>query len=250
VAKKNRKNMIYFLIPVYNEHLNIEELNKNLVSILPSKEKIFVFVDDCSTDNTIETIHNHFKNSNYNLIEKETNIGPGDSFNRGFEWILNNSENINDIIVTIEGDNTSDLSILPKMLSIADLGYDLILGSVYAQGGELNKTTFLRKILSFFANLIMRLTLNLNVFTLSSFYRVYKISLISNIKINNETIISEKGFLSKIEILIKAVKVGASIIEVPTTLLSQNRKGKSKMKIHKTLADYLKLILKSRKFHQ
>lgn len=238
--------MIYFLIPVYNESLNIRNLKKDLCNTLPELKKCYLFVDDYSSDNTVQTIHDVFSDTNYFILEKEKNLGPGDSFNIGFEWILKKSLSSSDYIVTIEGDNTSDLTILPTMISISELGFDLVLASVYAQGGKLNKTTFLRKLMSFFANLIMRLTLNLNVFTLSSFYRVYKISLIQKIKENNESIITENGFLSKVEILIKAVKLNASIIEVPTTLLSQKRKGKSKMKIYKTLIDYLRLMLKSK----
>lgn len=242
--------MIYFLIPVYNEAVNIEGLKKEFSITLPDKEKFFVFVDDCSTDNSVNTIHQHFKNMNYHIIEKEVNKGPGDSFNLGFEWILTNTTNESEIIVTIEGDNTSDLSILSDLISISSLGFDLVLASVYAQGGKLEKTTFLRKVLSFFANIIMRLTLNLNVFTLSSFYRVYKISIIQRIKNKHKTIITENGFLSKVEILIKAVQVGASIIEVPTKLLSHKRKGKSKMSIYRTLRDYLRLILNSRRYYK
>jgi len=250
MAKRSNKKMIYFLIPVFNESKNISYLHQDLVQSLPNQDKFFVFVDDCSTDNTVKQIHETFSSNNYIILEKENNIGPGDSFNRGFAWILKNKQENADYIVTLEGDNTSDLSILPKMISISDLGFDLILASVYSQGGKLDQTTFFRKMLSFFANLIMRITLNLNVLTLSSFYRVYKISLIQKIKDKNQFIISENGFLSKGEILIKAIQLNASIIEVPTTLLSTRRKGKSKMKISKTLIDYLRLIFKSRKFYK
>ncbi|MEE4196258.1 MAG: glycosyltransferase [Bacteroidales bacterium] len=248
MAKRSNTKMIYFLIPVFNESKNILPLKNDLVQCLPGHDKFFVFVDDCSTDNTVSVIHENFFDINYRLIEKKQNKGPGDSFNRGFEWILNNRQENSEYIVTLEGDNTSDLSILPKMVAISDLGFDLVLASVYSQGGKLDQTTFFRKLLSFFANLIMRLTLNLNVLTLSSFYRVYKINLVEKIKANHRTIISENGFLSKVEILIKAIQLNASVIEVPTTLLSKRRKGKSKMKISKTLIDYLKLIFKSRKF--
>ncbi|MFP4024618.1 MAG: glycosyltransferase [Thiohalospira sp.] len=242
--------MIYFLIPVYNESQNIYQLQKDLVKCLPNQKKIFVFVDDCSTDNTVNLIHETFYNDNYKVLEKKENIGPGDSFNIGFEWIIEHKQENNSFIVTLEGDNTTDLSILPKMIAISELGYDLVLSSVYAQGGKLNKTTFFRKYLSFFANIILRSTLNLNVLTLSSFYRVYNINLIQKIKENNESIISEKGFLSKVEILIKAINLNASIIEVPTTLLSHKRKGKSKMNIYRTIFDYLRLIFKSRKLYK
>jgi hypothetical protein len=46
------------------------------------------------------------------------------------------------------------------------------------------------------------------------------------------------------EILLKAIRSGASIIEVPMVLKSQNRKDKSKMKILKTMGQYVKYVLK------
>ena len=241
--------MIYFLIPVYNESLNIEDLRNELINTLSKKDKKFVFVDDCSTDNTPEIIKDLFVNSDYKIITKKTNKGPGDSFNLGFEWILNDSDNNNDLIVTIEGDNTSDVTILNNMITICDLGYDIVLASVYAQGGSLDNTNFFRKTLSFFANIIMRFILNLNILTLSSFYRVYKKSLVQEIKQNYNTIITEAGFLCKVEILIKAIHVGAKVIEVPTSLRVDKRKAKSKMRIFRTFKDYLRLMLNSRKFN-
>lgn len=241
--------MIYFLIPVYNESLNIEDLRNELINSLPGTDKKFVFVDDCSTDNTPEIIQNLFVDFNCKIITKEINKGPGDSFNIGFEWILSDSKDDNDIIVTIEGDNTSDVSILNNMVTICNLGYDIVLASVYAQGGSLDNTKFFRKILSFFANIIMRFILNLNILTLSSFYRVYKKSLIKQIKQNYNTIITEEGFLCKVEILIKAIRVGAKVIEVPTSLRVDKRKAKSKMKIYRTFKDYLRLMVNSRKFN-
>lgn len=236
--------MIYFLIPVYNEEGNIEALSISLKAST-NKEKFFLFVDDVSTDGTVNEIKRNFSDSSYHIITKETNVGPGDSFNRGFEWILERSKNDTDIILTIEGDNTSDANDIPKMIAICELGYDMVLASVYAQGGNLDKTTFIRKLLSFGANLIIRFMLDIKVLTLSSFYRVYKKSILQKIKNNNAKIIEEKGFLSMTEVLLKGIKVGASIVEIPTTLHSSRRKGKSKMKIGRTIKDYLRLILKS-----
>ena len=49
-----------------------------------------------------------------------------------------------------------------------------------------------------------------------------------------------------LEILIKSIKAGASIIEVPMQLNSNNRKGKSKMKIYKTSMEYLKFLFREK----
>ena len=97
--------MIYFLVPVYNESANLYELAKNLTSALPNEEKYFVFVDDKSTDDTVEVITHHFISERLEIIEKTKNGGPGDSFNLGMNWIIENSTNPKDLVVTVEGDN-------------------------------------------------------------------------------------------------------------------------------------------------
>ncbi len=243
MAEINNGNIVFFLIPTFNEEQNIKLLSDNLLSILKNHTKYFIFVDDFSSDNTINLIKKYFA-ENYKIIQKTKNIGPGDSFNKGFNWILENSKNENDIVITLEADNTSDLSILNKMITISKLDYDLVLASVYAQGGGFSKTNAFRKIISFTANMLFRMFFNIKVLTLSSFYRVYKITILRKIKENNNEIIKEKGFISMLEILLKAIKQKASIIEVPMILESKNRKGKSKMKIFKTIISYLRFLIK------
>ena len=233
----------YFLIPVFNESLNLATLAENIIPLYPNHHKFYIFVDDGSTDQTIPLLHSLFAGGNVKVIEKEANIGPGDSFNRGFEWILDHSNDDEDIIITMEGDNTSDISILPHMIKISEMGYDLVLASAYAQGGGFEKTSLIRKIISFFANMLFRAFFNIKVLTLSSFYRVYKITLIKSIKIEYNSIIREKGFICMLEILIKAIHVHAKIIEVPMMLKSDQRKGKSKMKIITNTLSYLRFLL-------
>ncbi len=237
----------YFLIPVFNESPNLTTLAGNIIPLYPNQHKFYVFVDDGSTDQTIPLIHSLFAGSNVKVIEKSENIGPGDSFNRGFEWILDHSNDDEDLIVTMEGDNTSDISILPHMVKIAEMGYDLVLASAYAQGGGFEKTSLLRKIISFFANMLFRAFFNIKVLTLSSFYRVYKITLIKRIKQEYGSIIREKGFICMLEILIKAINVHAKIIEVPMLLKSDQRKGKSKMKLITNTLSYLRFLLSFKK---
>jgi len=234
---------IYILIPVYNEELNLTELYNNLIKVLPEYSKHFVFVDDHSSDNSISLIHQLFKNEAYHLITKEKNVGPGDSFNLGFKWINNHSTSNDDLIVTMEADNTSDYNILHNMVVISQLGYDLVLASPYAQGGGFDKTSFFRKTLSHIANGFLRYSFNIKVLTLSSFYRVYKITLLKKIIEKYKEPIEEQGFICMLEILIKSINSFASIIEVPMLLCSERRKGKSKMKVLKTSLRYLKFMI-------
>ncbi len=238
--------MLYFLIPVYNEEENIPELAENLLGIIPDERKFFVFVDDGSADRTVEMIRGSFAEDSFHIITKPENKGPGDSFNLGFEYLLGLDLLNDDLIVTIEADNTSDIKILERMVLNARSGYGLVLASPYAQGGGFEETTFFRKVLSFLANTILRFCFDVKVLTLSSFYRVYKPEILRLIKAKYGTIIEEPGFICMVEILIKAIRCKAEIIEVPMKLYSAKRKGKSKMKIFKTGKSYLKFLINSR----
>lgn len=236
--------MIYLLIPTYNESLNIQRLYDELSLINLDEEIHFVFSDDGSSDNTIDLIQSIFDTNKTTVLKAKQNAGPGNAFNSGFEWILENSTNSSDRIVTMEADCTSDISILTDLLTINKLGYNLVLASVYAQGGGFSKTSFFRKLLSSIANLLFRFAFNVKVLTLSSFYRVYTVDLIRKVKINHPQLIKEKGFICMLEILLKCIEVNAKIIEVPMVLNSDKRVGKSKMKIFKTSITYMKFLFR------
>ena len=238
--------MIYFLIPFLNEEQNLNRLVANLTSVCTDYEKFYVFVDDGSTDGSAALLNSLLKNHKYKILGDGKNHGPGYSFNSGFDWILQQSNNQNDKIVTIEADNTSDLGIAHNMVKISEFGYDLVLASPYAQGGGLQKTPMHRKFLSFMANLVVRNLLNIHAQSLSNFYRVCNISLLQSMKKSYSQILKESGFICMLEFLFKAIQLNASIIEVPMVLHSNARNGKSKMKLVKTSFEWINFVLKNK----
>ena len=236
--------MIYIVIPIFNEEQNIANLYNELDVYSLEEDHYFVFSDDGSTDNTKQEIERHFPNEKTIVLGDGINRGPGAAFNVGFEWVIWNSKKDSDRVVTIEADCTSDLEILPVMLALNHLKFDLVLASVYAQGGGFDSTSFIRKFISSVANLLYRFVFDIKVQTISSFYRVYSVTLLKKIKSKYGNLIDENGFICMLEVLTKAIRCEAKIIEVPMILKSTKRLGKSKMKIIKTTMDYLKFLLK------
>ncbi len=236
--------MIYFLIPVFNEEKNIPELASNLKLVLNDKSKHYVLVDDCSTDETIQIIKENFQEGFYTVLANPINSGPGYSFNHGFEFILSHAKGQGDIVITLEGDNTSDLSLAPLMVELIEKwSFGLVLSSVYSQGGGFSQTSFFRKVISLVANQLLRFIFDVKVLTLSSFYRAYDLAVIKNIKLKYDVIIRESGFICALEILVKSIHVNTRIIEIPMLLRSDKRKGKSKMKIIKTSLEYVRFLM-------
>lgn len=74
------------IVPTYNSSNTIERLIHSLSNQI-SKDFEIVFIDDNSTDNTVDLILKALENSNIpsQLIVNETNKGPGYSRNRGLE---------------------------------------------------------------------------------------------------------------------------------------------------------------------
>lgn len=237
--------MLYFVVPTYNEVANLPNLAAELAPFLTTEESWVVITDDGSVDGTKELATTLFPASRLTVLGDGINRGPGHAFNTAFEWLFQRIEE-GDLVVTMEADCTSDIRILPDMLNIARLGYDLVLASVYAQGGGFERTTWLRKLLSATANLTFRMIFDLKVSTLSSFYRVYRAGALQRARAQWPQLIEESGFICMLELLIKMIRTDSRVIEVPMVLASHKRAGRSRMKLVRTTWQYLRFLWRFR----
>lgn len=239
--------MIYFLAPFYNEQEYLEKFISNLTL---SATKYFkqnykiVLVNDGSMDGSVGIVKTFQKKYPIILISYKHNKGVDFAFKLGFEKILDMSKN-SDLIVTLESDNTSDLTILPKMIEKVNKGADIVLASCYAKGGGIHGTGSFRQLTSKIANFILYIVFPIKgVKTYSSFYRILKVESFKKARIAyRNNLIKQKGFVCMVEMLIKFSKLPIKIEEVPMILRWENRRGKSKMKIGKTVLGYCLLII-------
>ncbi len=237
--------MRYFIVPTYNEAANLPNLARELAPFLAQPDAWLVISDDGSRDGTRELAQGLFPAERLTVLGDGINRGPGHAFNTAFEWVLERASE-EDVVITMEADCTSDIRILPHMLAIADLGYDLVLASVYAQGGGFEETTWLRKLLSATANFIYRFIFDLKVSTLSGFYRVYRVKALHRARDRWPKLIDESGFICMLELLTKLIRTDARVIEVPMVLSSQKRAGRSRMKVLRTTLEYFRFLWRFR----
>lgn len=239
--------MIYFLIPVLNEEENVESLISSLDSISKEMKEDYqiLFVNDGSDDRTPQIIREKMEIFSVDMLDNAVNEGPGASFEKGFKHFIEIG-NKKDIVITIEGDNTGDLSILPKMLSEIRSGKDFALASCYAKGGKLKNLSFERKFFSKAANFLCMILFQVpGARTYSSFYRAFSYHAISQVYSKfDHPVITEKGFVCMVEFLLKLHKAGFTFAEVPATLFFDKRRGASKLKVKTTIQSYLRLFIK------
>ena len=152
-----------------------------------------------------------------------------------------------DLLLTLEGDGTADLSSLPEMIKQIE-NADLILASVYLEGGGFSKTSALRLMISHAANTLSRLWLGMPYRTLTSFYRLWRYPALNKLNKEFSPLIEATGFICQVELLYKSHLLKQRILEVPTRVYSERRKGASKMKLLKTALSHVSFLLKSRKY--
>ncbi|MEC7641397.1 MAG: glycosyltransferase [Nitrospinota bacterium] len=85
-----------------------------------------VFVDDGGTDKTAEVIREISNTFPVEMLKNNPQLGRSFAFDKGFRFFLANATP-EDILVTMEGDDTSDLTTLPRLLEIIRSGKDFAL---------------------------------------------------------------------------------------------------------------------------
>lgn len=239
--------MLVFIIPVYNESENIPILLSKIKKLMDDKSFRYkiIAINDGSTDNSLFILKEHSQHIPMEICNHTTNLGPGKAFLTGFTTALEIASD-DDVIVTLEADNTSDLAILPELISKLNNGNDVVLASCYASGGKVLNTLFYRRFISWAANLLIKNLFSIKqIHTFSSFYRVYQTkALKATFNYFGDSTIEQKGFSCMTELLLKFKVLGLKIAEVPMCLKSDIRQGKSKMKIFKTTIEYFCLFLK------
>ena len=103
--------MFSIVIPVFNEEHNIKTLIKEIkLSLKPYYEYELIFVNDCSTDNTLSVLKKQKKIFNFKIINNKTNLGQSFS-------ILNGIKNSNyNTIITLDGDGQNNPKDIPTLL--------------------------------------------------------------------------------------------------------------------------------------
>ena len=243
--------MIHVVVPAFNEAANIESMLQGVAERLEPlgvKTRTLV-VDDGSTDATAALARAASRPERpVEVVSLGRNRGPGAAFLAGFLHVMNDADPL-DVVVTLEGDSTSDASILPRLLHrVWEEGDHVALASCYAYGGGIVGTSLHRVGLSHVANGLMKKALGLSgLHTLSSFYRVYQVSALRAMRARwGDGFIRSHGFECMVELLYRAAQLRLRISEVPMRLDGSRRQGKSKMRVLRTSLAYLRLAALAR----
>lgn len=213
----NDECVLSVLIPTYNERENLPELTKQIEDSLSDFHFEIVFIDDNSPDGTAEVAKNIAKSyGNIKILERPGKMGLGSAVIDGLKIADGR------FVAVMDADLQHSPDLLPVMYSKISSGYDIIVASRYAVGGESEDWSLPRKIVSnvaaFLAHSLFSVTRRVRD-VMSGFF-IFRKSIVDGAKLN------PTGYKILLEILVKCHY--NLVTEVPYTFKNRFR-GKSNL---------------------
>ena len=245
-----KKSQIYVVLPAYNEELSIGKLltriKQNFLDTNTDNYTIVV-VNDGSKDRTPQILEDFAANTNLKILTHEKNQGLGRTMRDGLQYASEVSDS-NDIIITLDADDTHTPGLMPRMMNLIREGHDVIIASRYQKGSRIFGLTFSRKLFSYVASWMFRILLPIKgVKDFTCGYRAYRASVLKDAFAKfGDKFIDQEGFQSMVDIILKLRTMPVIFAEVPFILRYDMKEGDSKMNVNSTIKKTLQLIIKRR----
>lgn len=243
---------VWLVLPAFNEEKSLPALLERVVPVArdlaargaPMK---VVVVDDGSTDGTIMAAEGFRDRLDLTVVPHGTNQNLGAAMRTGFGFVLERG-GADDLIATMDADNTHDPALIPAMLdAVAEA--DVVIASRYVKGGEEVGLSAVRKVLSRGASTLLKVVTPVRgARDYTCGYRLYRASALRSVRDAwDGKLVEEAGFTCMAEVLLKLGRNGARVTEVPLVLRYDLKEGASKMKVVRTIMGYFKLARRIRK---
>lgn len=238
-------------LPAFNEEQALPPLLEAISETFKTMdhECSVLVVDDGSSDNTVAVVEKCAQTMPVRLVKHEVNKGLGAAILTCFKEATADLS-VDDIVVTMDADNTHLPSLIPCMIEKIKNGADLVIASRYCPGGDEVGLTPFRKVMSRGASTFLKLCFSIpGARDCSCGYRAYNVGLLKKgFGIFGDKLVEQTGFVCMAEVLVKLAMIGARIDEAPLVLRYDLKGGASKMKISRTIKQYFGLARRKKEF--
>jgi len=234
----------FILLPSYNEETALGTLIPAIRDVFVAHQMPYriVIADDGSRDGTAGLLHRLSGEIPIEHLVHAKNQGYGAALNTGYTWIARHAE-AQDIALCLDADNTHDPRYFLPMIQKMDEGFDVVTASYTMPGGRVFGVPPRRRVLSFGANLLLRLGAPVKgTRAYTTGFRSIRVELLQRVLTLYPTLIDETGFAGGTELLLRMARAGARTAEIPFDLHYENRGGRSKINIQRTIGCYLRLL--------
>ncbi len=215
------------VVPTYNEKGNVDNVYRQIFKA--AKSCHLLIVDDNSPDGTgyiADRIAR--KDKRVFVLHREGKLGLGSAYVAGMKYAL---EKGYQNVIAMDADLSHDPTNLPRMLELIK-SHDLVIGSRYVKDGGMVNWNARRFLISQLANLFCRSFLGLKQADCSGGFKCYRSTLLTKIGMDQ---IFSRGYNFQVEILYRAVRAGAKIMEIPIVFVNRHE-GESKLSPGELLA--------------
>jgi len=208
-------------MPTYNEAANIEDVLRRIREAVPAAEVLVV--DDGSPDGTASiaaALGDEL--GQIAVLRRTAKEGLGAAYKAGFALGLADGA---EILIEMDADLSHDPNALPAIISAAEHGADLVIGSRYVPGGSIPNWSFGRRSLSRWGNRYAAGVLGLAINDATSGYRAYRASMLQQLDLDA---VRADGYAFQIEMTYRVVRLSGRVVELPISFIDRTR-GTSKM---------------------
>lgn len=229
VPLRRSETPLTIVVPVYNEAPNFPKLWSALCASIKSTFSAIV-VYDFEADNTIPVVQKLITQGETRVSLAINKYGRGvvGAIRTGFDTAEQGP------VLVVMADLSDDLAVVDEMLALYRLGYDVVVGSRYMPGGNINGGPFVKKSLSRFAGVSLRYLRGLPTHDATNAFKIYDAKMLHSL-----TIESKRGFELNLELTVKAFLNRHPIAEVPS-VWNDRTEGQSRFRLWKWLPAYLR----------
>jgi dolichol-phosphate mannosyltransferase len=212
---------VWLVLPTYDEAENVEAIVRAALEQLPDSSRVLI-VDDSSPDGT-GRIADALAADDYRIevIHRPLKEGLGRAYVEGFRRALARGA---ELIAQMDADFSHDPADLPRLIAAAS-DADLVLGSRYVAGGNVEDWGTVRRLISRGGSVYARRVLGVEVRDLTGGFKVFRREILERLELES---ISASGYAFQVETTYRAIRAGARVREVPIVFRDRLR-GRSKM---------------------
>ncbi len=240
------RRTVRIALPAYNEEANMGSLLSSVHEAMEEHPFAYsvIVVDDGSRDRTVAVVQAFAKDIPVRLIQHQTNMGLGTTLRDGLLAAVDEADD-RDIIVTMDADDTHSPGLILRMTRMINEGYDVVVASRYRPESRVYGVSPLRRFMSGAASLLMRVmfpTRGIRDFTCG--FRAYRASVLrAAFARYGQNLVNQEGFQCMVDVLLHLRTMRIIFGEVPFLLRYDQKKGASKMRVWRTAALTLWLLI-------
>jgi dolichol-phosphate mannosyltransferase len=240
---------VLVVLPVYNEEANIgqllEHIDEHLTDSLIAHR--IVAVDDGSADRSSQILEEYCQRQPMDVYRHPVNQGLGATIRDGLLFASKIADD-NDIIITMDADETHSPGLMFRMVRMIREGHDVVIASRYQRGAVVRGLVLHRRLISWVASILMQVVFPIpGVRDYTCGYRAYRADVLKAAMTKyGESFVDQQGFQCMVDILLKLRRMPLIFGEVPMILRYDFKKGASKMRLFRTASNTLRLMVKRR----